>query len=150
MFENHLLSVIAYTPLVGAVLRLVVSKDNKNFIRWFANIIAASGVVVSLPLLRQLDVNADGMQCVDRHAWIPAIGVELCAKRAYDTRAACSRAVRSMPIHSTSTPWLEAQDQGRCQSQHAIGDRPWPRTQDVFLTPTAHEDQSLHLVRLPS
>src|SRR5690349_19160150 len=76
MFQNHLLSVIAYTPLVGAILLLFVSKENKNFIRWFANVIAAIGFLVSLPLLRHFDVNADGMQFVERHLWIPSIGVE--------------------------------------------------------------------------
>ena len=76
MFENHLLSVIAYTPLVGAVLLLFINKEHKNFIRWFANVIAAIGFLVSLPLLKNFDVNADGMQFVERHAWIPSIGVE--------------------------------------------------------------------------
>jgi NADH-quinone oxidoreductase subunit M len=76
MFENHLLSVIAYTPLVGAVLLLFINKEHKNFIRWFANVIAAIGFLVSLPLLKNFDVNADGMQFIERHAWIPSIGVE--------------------------------------------------------------------------
>src|SRR5215510_2171479 len=76
MFENHLLSVIAYTPLVGAILLLFVNKENKNFIRWFANVVAAIGFLVSIPLLTRFDVNADGMQFVERHSWIPSIGVE--------------------------------------------------------------------------
>lgn len=76
MFQNHLLSVIAYTPLVGAVLLLFINKENKNFIRWFANVVAAIGFLVSLPLLKTFDVNADGMQFVERHAWIPSLGVE--------------------------------------------------------------------------
>ena len=50
MFQNHLLSVVAYTPLVGALLLLLVRKDNVQFIRWFANIVALSGFLVSLPL----------------------------------------------------------------------------------------------------
>ena len=76
MFQNHLLSIVAYTPLVGAVLLLFINKEHKNFIRWFANVIAAIGFLVSLPLLKHFDVNADGMQFVERHAWIPSIGVE--------------------------------------------------------------------------
>ena len=76
MFQDHLLSVIAYTPLVGAVLLLFVNKENKNFIRWFANVVGAIGFLVSLPLLQHFDANADGMQFVERHAWIPSIGVE--------------------------------------------------------------------------
>ena len=76
MFQNHLLSVIAYTPLVGAVLLLFVNKEHKNFIRWFANVVGAIGFLVSLPLLRHFDANADGMQFIERHSWIPSIGVE--------------------------------------------------------------------------
>ena len=76
MFQDHLLSVIAYTPLVGAILLLFVNKENKNFIRWFANVVGAIGFLVSLPLVQHFDVNADGMQFVERHAWIPSIGVE--------------------------------------------------------------------------
>ena len=68
MFQNHLLSIVAYTPLVGAVLLLFINKEHKNFIRWFANVIAAIGFLVSLPLLKHFDVNADGMQFVERHA----------------------------------------------------------------------------------
>jgi len=76
MFQNHLLSVVAYTPLVGAILLLFVNKENKNFIRWFANVVAGIGFLVSLPLIKHFDVNADGMQFVERHTWIPSIGVE--------------------------------------------------------------------------
>lgn len=76
MFQNHLLSVVAYTPLVGAILLLFVNKENKNFIRWFANIVGAVGFLVSLPLLTRFDANAEGLQFVERHSWIPSIGVE--------------------------------------------------------------------------
>src|SRR3989449_7341030 len=76
MFHNHLLSVVAYTPMVGALLLLFVNKESKNFIRWFANIVAGLGFLVSLPLLTQFDVNADGFQFLERASWIPAIGVE--------------------------------------------------------------------------
>ena len=76
MFQNHLLSVVAYTPLVGAILLLFINKESKNFIRWFANVVAAAGFLVSLPLLTRFDSNAEGMQFVERHSWIPSMGVE--------------------------------------------------------------------------
>ena len=41
MFENHLLSIVAYTPLMGALLLLLVNKEKTQVIRWFANIVAA-------------------------------------------------------------------------------------------------------------
>jgi NADH-quinone oxidoreductase subunit M len=62
--------------MVGALLLLFVNKESKNFIRWFANIVAGVGFLVSLPLLTRFDVNADGFQFIERASWIPAIGVE--------------------------------------------------------------------------
>ena len=47
---NHILSIILFTPLVGAILLLFVSKENKNAIRWIANIFALGGFLISLPL----------------------------------------------------------------------------------------------------
>ena len=48
---NHILSIILFTPLVGALLLLFVPKENKNAIRWIANFFALAGLVVSLPLV---------------------------------------------------------------------------------------------------
>ena len=36
MFENHLLSIVAYTPLLGALLLLLVNKEKTQFIRCLA------------------------------------------------------------------------------------------------------------------
>ena len=49
--QNHILSIILFTPLVGALLLLFVPKENKNAIRWIANIFALAGFAVSLPLV---------------------------------------------------------------------------------------------------
>src|SRR5579872_421565 len=49
--ENHILSIILFTPLVGALLLLFVPKDNKDAIRWIANIFALGGFLISLPLV---------------------------------------------------------------------------------------------------
>ncbi|MBZ5678950.1 MAG: NADH-quinone oxidoreductase subunit M [Acidobacteriia bacterium] len=48
---NHILSIILFTPLVGAILLLFVPKDNKEAIRWIANIFAFVGFLVSIPLV---------------------------------------------------------------------------------------------------
>jgi NADH-quinone oxidoreductase subunit M len=48
--QNHILSIILFTPLAGALLLLFISGDNKNAIRWVANLFAAAGFVVSIPL----------------------------------------------------------------------------------------------------
>ena len=49
--HNHILSIILFTPLVGALLLLFVPKEQKDAIRWIANIFALAGFLVSLPLV---------------------------------------------------------------------------------------------------
>ena len=69
-----LLSLIMFTPLVGALLLLFVSKQNA--IRWIANVFAMLGFLVSLPLWFWLDKTTMDWQFVERHEWIPSIGAE--------------------------------------------------------------------------
>src|SRR5438067_9368610 len=49
--QNHILSIILFTPLVGAFLLLFVPKENKDGNRWIANIFALAGFLVSIPLV---------------------------------------------------------------------------------------------------
>ena len=49
--QSHILSIILFTPLVGAILLLFVPKENKDAIRWLANIFALGGFLISLPLV---------------------------------------------------------------------------------------------------
>src|SRR3954468_11704437 len=49
--QNHILSIILFTPLVGAILLMFVPKENKDAIRWIANIFALAGFLISLPLV---------------------------------------------------------------------------------------------------
>jgi len=74
--NSHLLSIILFTPLVGAVLLLFVSKQQTNLIRWIANIVAFIGFVVSLPLWFAYKPGGDQFQFVERMPWIPSIGAD--------------------------------------------------------------------------
>jgi NADH-quinone oxidoreductase subunit M len=49
--QNHILSIILFTPLVGAILLMFVPQENKDAIRWIANLFALGGFLVSLPLV---------------------------------------------------------------------------------------------------
>ena len=49
--QSHILSIILFTPLVGALFLLFVPKGNKDAIRWIANIFALAGFLISLPLV---------------------------------------------------------------------------------------------------
>jgi NADH-quinone oxidoreductase subunit M len=74
--NSHLLSIILFTPLVGAALLLFVSQRQTTLIRWIANIVAFLGFVVSLPLWFAYDPAGAQFQFVERMPWIPSIGAE--------------------------------------------------------------------------
>ena len=75
-FREHLLSIITYTPLVGALaLLLPPFKGQDDRVRWFANGVAVLGFLVSLPIWFLFDREAPGFQFEEHAAWIPSIGV---------------------------------------------------------------------------
>ena len=76
MSDFPLLSLILFTPLVGAIVLLFVNGQRTNLIRWIANIFAIAGFLVSLPLWFQYDTQNPAFQFVERHEWIPSIGAE--------------------------------------------------------------------------
>src|ERR1022692_4380597 len=75
---NHILSIILFTPLVGALFLLLVPKENKDAIRWIANIFGFLGFAVSLPLVPWFWAVKElaGFQFVEGspNNWIPSIG----------------------------------------------------------------------------
>ncbi|HEV8347313.1 MAG TPA: NADH-quinone oxidoreductase subunit M [Vicinamibacterales bacterium] len=73
---NHYLSIVLFLPLAGALLLLLVSKQNENAIRWIANVVAFLGFVVSIPLWFWFDPARPGFQFIERAPWIPSIGAE--------------------------------------------------------------------------
>ena len=72
----HLLSVVLFTPLAGALLLLFVDKRSEGAIRWIANLVAIAGFVVSLPLWFAFNLQDPGFQFVERAQWIPSVGAE--------------------------------------------------------------------------
>src|SRR5207302_10270026 len=77
--QNHILSIILFTPLVGALVLLFVPKENKDAIRWIANLFALGGFLVSLPLVpwcwaqMQSPARFKFMEGAPNN-WIPSIG----------------------------------------------------------------------------
>src|SRR5271167_4696171 len=75
---NHILSIILFTPLVGAILLMLMPKENKDAIRWIGNIFGILGFAVSLPLIPWFWALKDraGFQFVEGapNNWIPTIG----------------------------------------------------------------------------
>jgi NADH-quinone oxidoreductase subunit M len=76
-YRAHLLSIVTYTPLVGALLLLLpVFKGNDAAVRWWSNGVAFVGFLVSLPLWFWFERGKGGFQFEERASWIPSIGVE--------------------------------------------------------------------------
>ena len=73
---SHYLSLILFTPLIGALVLLLVNKQNVNAIRWIANIVALIGFAVSVPLWFWYNPQSSVFQFVERAPWIPSIGAE--------------------------------------------------------------------------
>ncbi|MGH9522239.1 MAG: complex I subunit 4 family protein [Terriglobales bacterium] len=78
MFYNHILSIILFTPLVGAAVLLFMPKENKNAIRVVANVFAVAGLLVSVPLVPWFWALKDmpGFKFMEGtpNTWIPSIG----------------------------------------------------------------------------
>jgi NADH-quinone oxidoreductase subunit M len=74
MSEN-LLSIVLFTPLAGLLVLLFIPREKTALIRWWANLTAAAGFLVSLPLLFRFDRAAEGYQFVEKREWIPSLGV---------------------------------------------------------------------------
>jgi NADH-quinone oxidoreductase subunit M len=76
--QSHILSIILFTPLVGALVLLFVSKENKDAIRWIANIFALGGFLISLPLVPMFWAQRfePGFKFLEGtpNNWIPSIG----------------------------------------------------------------------------
>ena len=73
---SHFLSIILFTPLVGAFILLLVNKQNENAIRWIANVVAFIGFAVSVPLWFWYNPQNADFQFVERAPWIPSVGAE--------------------------------------------------------------------------
>src|SRR6202050_2739624 len=76
--QNHILSVILFTPLLGALVLLFVPKENKNAVRWIANFFSLSGFLISLPLVPMFWAQRfePGFKFIEGtpNNWIPSIG----------------------------------------------------------------------------
>jgi len=68
-----LITALIVIPLVGAFALFIGRSRNARAIALLFNAVAAS---YAFMLWRNFDTNAAGLQLVERHAWIPAIGAE--------------------------------------------------------------------------
>jgi NADH-quinone oxidoreductase subunit M len=74
LFQHHILSVILFTPLVGALLALFIPRENASAHRLLGNLFGFLGFLVSLPLVWRFNPDQAGFQFTENAAWIPSIG----------------------------------------------------------------------------
>src|ERR1700693_1521390 len=77
--QNHILSIILFTPLIGALVLLFVPKETKDAVRWIANFFALGGFLISWPLVPMFwsQINGpDRFKFIEGapNNWIPSIG----------------------------------------------------------------------------
>jgi NADH-quinone oxidoreductase subunit M len=76
-FQVHILSVVAYIPLLGAlILIFAFPREKTGAIRAFATAIAGADFFVSLALWFGFDRAKDGFQFQEVASWIPSLGVQ--------------------------------------------------------------------------
>ena len=76
MLQTHILSIVAYIPLAGALLLLFFPKEKTAMIRAWATAVAAADFAVSLLLWPWFDKTKDGFQFEEIASWIPSLGVK--------------------------------------------------------------------------
>src|SRR5271165_419686 len=74
LFHDHLLSVVLFTPLVGAVLLLFIPRDSPMLHRVVGNLFGVLGFLVSVPLVIHFPVGSNDYAFRETANWIPSIG----------------------------------------------------------------------------
>ncbi len=76
-YRTHILTIVAFLPLAGAIVLMFFNKENKGAIRLWTNLVGLAGFLVSIPLFFWFDYDISGeMQFAERVPWIDALGVE--------------------------------------------------------------------------
>lgn len=70
-----MLSLITWSPLIGALIVLMLPKENKRAIQIVSFVAAGISLAASLWLIPQFDRGAVAMQFVEKWAWIPSLNV---------------------------------------------------------------------------
>ena len=70
-----ILSLITFLPLVGAILLLMVGREQIRSLRNLALLVSVATFAVSLPVPFLYDQTTPAMQFVERAGWIPSLGV---------------------------------------------------------------------------
>jgi NADH-quinone oxidoreductase subunit M len=76
-YRTHILTIVAFLPLAGAIALMFFNKESKGAIRLWTNLVGLAGFLVSVPLFFWFDYDISGeMQFAERVPWIDALGVQ--------------------------------------------------------------------------
>src|SRR6266849_3148118 len=73
-FRQHILSVVLFTPVAGAVLALFIPREKDEAHRVLGNVFGMLGFIVSVPLVWWFNPDAAGFQFKENLDWVPSIG----------------------------------------------------------------------------
>src|SRR6516165_6646092 len=76
LFSHHLLGVILFTPLLGAVVMLFVPREATIVHRLLGNLFGVLGFLVSLPLMVHFPAGSGEYEFREAADWIPSIGAK--------------------------------------------------------------------------
>jgi NADH-quinone oxidoreductase subunit M len=71
---NHILTVVLFTPLLGAILMLFIPRQAELAHKIAGNIFGVLGFLVSIPLIRWWNPGAGRFSFEENVSWIPSIG----------------------------------------------------------------------------
>src|SRR5262250_3025666 len=76
LITSHILTIVTFTPAIGAVLLLFYNRDHVRSIRAFALIITILTFVFSLHLITYFDAKNPDFQFVVKVPWVPSFGID--------------------------------------------------------------------------
>lgn len=73
-YFSHILSILVFTPLLGALLLFLVPRQHERFIRLFTLALTTLIFILSIPLFTHFENSSGDFQFVEKRDWLPAIG----------------------------------------------------------------------------
>jgi NADH-quinone oxidoreductase subunit M len=74
LFSHHLLSVILFTPVIGALVLLLVAKESQGLHKVLGTFFGILGLAVCIPFVRHFPAGYVGYTFQESSEWIPSIG----------------------------------------------------------------------------
>src|SRR5262245_48397747 len=75
VITNHILTIVTFTPAIGALLIMFFHRRDLRYIRWFALTISVLTFAFSLHLIAHFDGSSSEFQYVVDIPWIPSLGI---------------------------------------------------------------------------